>query len=536
MRRRRAASGRGSRGAWKDAKLAAKLAAKKVAGAIALRSPSSGNPADAVALRARRPSRLGEEAGFAPSASLHPPVSPSLAPKLYPRRDVPSDKGGPPRWDYGSRPATALACAPMFAPQIEAHYGVANAFTDLEDLFGRYTAKRASRFMGLLLRRPEYPVILTRLPFSAVEQVLFAISMCRFHELFVWAAELVGGGAPSTANCPSLSELGQSGGRRRPAGSASFQELAPLGAEAWRPPEVSFRQAPAQAAPECGTAEAWRERLMDQFALPAAVTLASDVNLHDRLGRLRVRRGRFTDLLDRLAAKYRSRREDFLELAYSLLAKASKKQTAFVAVYVGPSGRAGESPCGARDAAPEFRQQRVFEWRILGRLTPATCYQTFTALPLIDPDAPAGALSCSVPPPLPAYPEDLPRITVDPFRLPRRTKAWLGLTIGETVRCEWFRTQVIRRFAAAGKERIAEGRVIRVYLLGQPDVPFVSVHIALSKTEPNPAAEQLPEALGMPDGFSVTRYDMALLQDPPWTNVVFADDGATPSTAKRSDA
>lgn len=419
-----------------------------------------------------------------------------MEPKRCPPREVPGGKGGPPPWEYASRPATALACAPVFAPQIEAHYGVANAFADLEDLFGRYSAKRASRFKGLLLRRPEYPVILTRLPFSAVEQVLFAMSMCRFHELFVWAAELVD---------------------------------SRLGAEAWRPPEDTFRQDPfrqdpAQAASVATGNGQWRERMMDQFALPAAVTLASDVNPHDRLGGLRVRRGRFSELLDRLGSKYRSRREDFLELAYALLAKASKKQTAFVAVYVGPCGRAGESPCGTREAAPSFRQQRVFEWRILGRLTPATCYQTFTVLPLIDPHAPAGSLSCCVPPPLPACPDDLPRIAVDPFRLPRRPKAWLGRTIGETVRCEWFRNQVIRRFAAAGKERVAEGRVVRVYLLGQPDVPFVSVHIVLSKAENDIPLEQLPTALGMPNGYAVTRYDMALLQDPPWTNVVFADD------------
>jgi len=396
----------------------------------------------------------------------------------------PRDRTGGPKWQEGGpRQSSSLGCAPSFSPQFEAHLCVANAFADLEEVLGRYASRRASRFLAFLRRRPEFPVVLSRLPFVAVEQLLLAISCHSFHELFVWFAELID-----------------------PRYTAS---------SAWRPPLQTFRrgetgegarlrfegQAPREAPDEI--------LLTDQFTQPAAVTLSSEVNIYDWRGGLRVRSGRFSALLERLAAKYGPRGEDLLDLAYQLLAKAAKKQTAFVAVYVGPAGAAGETPCGTREPAPEFRAQRVFEWRVLGRLTPPSCYQLLTVLPLGE----AGERSEAGPP-----------------RSSSTRELRLSARVSATVCSDAFRSEVIKRFVVATEDRIG-GRVVRIYLLGETDIPFVSIFVRPQCAVPADTYQMPPELRGAdPADLVMIQYELEPLRDAPWTNVAFTE---TPSPAPR---
>lgn len=415
---------------------------------------------------------------------------------------------GVPKWhETAPRPPSALASPPSFAPQFEAHCCVANAFADLEEVLGRYSSRRAARFEGFLRRRPEFPVVLTRLPFVAVEQLLLAISSCTFRELFVWFAEVLDPRYRATA---------------------------------WRPPRQTFRRGgdTSEAARLRFEAQAPREApdellRVDQYAQPAAVTLSSEVNLYDWRGGLRVRSGRFSALLERLAAKYGPRGEDLLDLAYQLLARAAKKQTAFVAAYVGPEGPAGECPCGTREPAPAFRAQRVFEWRVLGRLTPPSCYQILTVLPL-DADAPLDSDRSDASLAARKAAKAKARAALA-SRFPGLDR--LSARVSATVQHDGFRSLLIKRFVVATEDRIG-GRIVRAYLLGESDVPFVSAFVRPQAAVP-PDNVRLPSELrgAGPDDLVVIQYELQPLRDAPWTNVAFSSEvhEGQPRPASRND-
>jgi hypothetical protein len=447
-----------------------------------------------------RPASCGTASEARPNPRGSPPkdtISIDATFSVHERRGA-----GVPKWhDSAPRQPSTLACAPSFAPQFEAHCCVANAFADLEEVLGRYSSRRAGRFEAFLRRRPEFPVVLTRLPFVAVEQLLLAVSSCTFRELFVWFAEIL---------------------------DPRFRTAA------WRPPRQTFRRGgdTSEAARRRFEAQAPREApdellRADQYAQPAAVTLSSEVNLYDWRGGLRVRSGRFSALVERLAAKYGPRGEDLLDLAYQLLARAAKKQTAFVAVYVGPEGPSGACPCGFRDPAPAFRAQRVFEWRVLGRLTPPSCYQILTVLPL-DPD---GVVELR---------EKLAKATRKLDKLQKgaaaataaaAVKDRLSARVSATVLSDAFRSSVIKRFVIATEDRIG-GRIVRAYLLGETDIPFVSLFVRPQAAVP-PDNVRLPSQLrdAGPGELVMIQYELQPLRDAPWTNVAFAEESEYASSS-----
>lgn len=65
----------------------------------------------------------------------------------------------------------------MFAPSRDTESrlegSISSPLHDLEESLGRYSVRTARRFHNFISRQPEYPLVLTPLPFTAVEQILF---------------------------------------------------------------------------------------------------------------------------------------------------------------------------------------------------------------------------------------------------------------------------------------------------------------------------------------------------------------------------
>lgn len=274
------------------------------------------------------------------------------------------------RNQQASNPLPTPAAHPSFVPQAKIVCCVRRAFDDLEESLGRYSSRTGDRFLGFLQRRPEYPCVLSRLPFLAVEQLLFAVSHHRWADIF----ESTSGGA------------------------------------------------------------------------------------------VRLRDGPFSLLLEHVAAKYRSRAPDFMQLAHHVLAKVAVQQTAFVAAYVGPEGRAGDMPCGPREPAPSFRQQRIFEWRWKGQLTPAHTCHIFSVLPLGRTRKHRRGPGSAIP----------AVVDCDPFRRKEITPDDLARRVSATVCNEQFGAAVAERFCRSTGNTVSRG-VVRLYLLGEPQIPFVSM-------------------------------------------------------------
>jgi hypothetical protein len=62
---------------------------------------------------------------------------------------------------------------PEFKPSRETDTKLVSTLHDLEESLGRYSIRTAKRFHDFISMQPEYPLVLTSLPFTAVEQVLF---------------------------------------------------------------------------------------------------------------------------------------------------------------------------------------------------------------------------------------------------------------------------------------------------------------------------------------------------------------------------
>jgi len=71
-------------------------------------------------------------------------------------------------------PALRHSLPPSFIPTLEEAATVRHCFHDLEISIGRYRESRALHFEAFLARNPEYPVVLSALPFAAAEQILYA--------------------------------------------------------------------------------------------------------------------------------------------------------------------------------------------------------------------------------------------------------------------------------------------------------------------------------------------------------------------------
>jgi hypothetical protein len=357
-----------------------------------------------------------------------------------------------------SRPPTLLAAHPTFLPQPAMFSSVRRVFADLEETLGPYTKASAKRFRRFIATRPEFPCVLSTLPFIAIEQVLFAATQYPWDELFT---------------------------------------------------------------------ESWNT------------------------GKIGVRSDRFIRVLERLSSKYGARAEDFFNVTEQVLARLAVQQTVFAAVYVGPTGEAGELQRGPRDTVPEFKQQRVFEYRWRGAMIRVPHCHVFSTMPLeavsmLRPAAGFGVRAVRLL-------TDLSASSRDGGRPNHRSK--LALRISNTIREPAFADQAAMRFmrsvcsgpehrttaAAAssflrhGKETTPEARgtkepdqgegrgsakpselhdtgLIRIYLIGATSTPYVTLRVQLNKSEPK------DDAAGT---FYLRHYDVDLLQGFPWTNVVF---------------
>jgi hypothetical protein len=73
--------------------------------------------------------------------------------------------------------------APEFRPSPETEVLLSNAFRDMELSLGRYTS-RSDKFAKFISSRPEYPVVFTSVPFTAVNQILFMTGHFSLEEMF----------------------------------------------------------------------------------------------------------------------------------------------------------------------------------------------------------------------------------------------------------------------------------------------------------------------------------------------------------------
>lgn len=81
--------------------------------------------------------------------------------------------------------SSTFACAPKFTPGPNTHYLISTLFDELERAMGKLTIRNLETFYQTLALRPELPIIITPLPFIAIEQVLFMSSVYTFEEMFV---------------------------------------------------------------------------------------------------------------------------------------------------------------------------------------------------------------------------------------------------------------------------------------------------------------------------------------------------------------
>jgi hypothetical protein len=350
----------------------------------------------------------------------------------------------------GAREGPIYASHPSYIARPMVVTCVARAFDDLEEAFGRYCKRSGPRFMGFLMRRPEYPCVVTTLPFIAIEQLLFAVTNHSWGEMFI-----------------------QRPGHAMPKGCKLSQlDMAPIAGQSCPCPNCS--------------------------------------QLYESTSLVGVHAGPFAKLIDLLASKYGARSKEFVLLAYQILGKVAADTNSFVAVYVGPEGVLGCLPTGPRDAAPRYRTQRVFEWRVSGV-----------------PGAPLADDVHIIPSVIPLARKSKTRLPTsvdcDPFSKPWPTADKLSIRVTNTVSHREFGTAVIARFVRATNESIPYG-IVRAYLVGEPAIPFVSMGVrATPNVRPFPADMPRPHGVAPDSKLVLKEYDLDLLRGFPWTNVEFSN-------------
>lgn len=77
----------------------------------------------------------------------------------------------------------AIGIPPDFRTSVNNEILMANVFRDMELSIGKF-ATRSDKFINFVKKRPEYPIVLTTVPFTAVSQVLFMVTQHTTEEMF----------------------------------------------------------------------------------------------------------------------------------------------------------------------------------------------------------------------------------------------------------------------------------------------------------------------------------------------------------------
>jgi hypothetical protein len=92
---------------------------------------------------------------------------------------------------------------PSFCPRRDTQLLTSGLFEELENAIGKLSSRNLSSYHRILATRPELPIVISPLPFIAIEQVLFMSSVYSYDEMFVTSAHRCAACQSSAQPCRS---------------------------------------------------------------------------------------------------------------------------------------------------------------------------------------------------------------------------------------------------------------------------------------------------------------------------------------------